>query len=189
MLMLWRGQREGTEMAYLAGAGQGESEKTVLTSQQVSRCVLNQMPVFRRMLLHQRMNLLHRKSGLLSISLLSTEPRDRWVQAHSSPLRAVSMFELACGSPWHETCWFSKLDVLGVPLTGTGLKTWSTDCVIQALYSWEKLWVLSFLLTVACSVWGLWRGVVSTRYPSLCYLLECGPSLRCQMPRSYSDNF
>lgn len=85
-----------------------------------------------------------------------------------------------CESCGHKTCWFSKLDVLGLHLgllSGAGLKSWRCLVYSNPLLLRKKLWVLSLFLTVRV-------GFLARLWPSFLYPLCCGPSLICQMHRN-----
>lgn len=97
---------------------------------------------------------LHIKSGYLSISFLSAELLGQVSPYLLKPCKTYFFVWIRLWAPGHEPWQFSNLDVLGVSLSGAGLKSWDVGCGIQSL-SFSGRSSPSFVLPSDCDFqWG-----------------------------------
>lgn len=141
-------------------------------------CQIRFLPL-RAMLQDRQMSLPHTKSGHPLISHFHPGPWGGWLCA-CKPFKSCFSNHYSCGSCGCKPHWFSKIDVLGAHLSGTGLKSWgylmwgSNTSLLR-----DKLWVLSSLPTVGCCAGGKVYGQVVSQplLPTLMWAFSCSPHM------------
>lgn len=74
-----------------------------------------------------------------------------------SPSRTISKFAITFCILWTQALWLSKLDVLGVSLSGESVKVGMSGVGFKTLIPQEELGVANFILIVDCCAGGDFR--------------------------------
>lgn len=145
-----------------------------------STSLVNQMPALRWMLADQEMSLIPMKAGPLHWLPLP------WALGQVSPRHKPfkSCFRCSnCAGPGYMLHWFSKLDVLGIPSSGAGCKSWGSDVGFKLFSPQGEVHALvtSLLTEAHCPGARFYGKIVSILLPALMRASVVHPTRRIRL--------